>query len=139
MCNFFISLSNIVCLEMLQNQLQDLVSGTCFCRVYQKKSTNRALAMVQTTHRKVFEDKDLVASLETGVKFWDDYSRVQYHPQSLCELHGSWRDFDKFDACGAGREVVSEWSQIEGMDERLRFFVEDCDHVQVSFFPATNY
>ncbi|TVU49407.1 hypothetical protein EJB05_00715 [Eragrostis curvula] len=80
--------------------------------------------------QKSIEDKDLIASLETGVKFWTDYSKVQYHPQSLYELHGSWTDFDKFDNYGAGREVVSEWSQMEEMNERLRFFVEECDHIQ---------
>lgn len=76
-------------------------------------------------------DKDLVESLENGVKCWTDYSKVQYHPQSLYELYGSWTDFDKFDNYGTAKEVVSEWSQMEEMDERLRFFVEECDHIQV--------
>jgi hypothetical protein len=58
---------------------------------------------------------------------------------SLYELHGSWTDFDKFGTYGAGREVASEWSQMEEMNERLRFFVEECDHIHVSCFPPTNY
>jgi hypothetical protein len=80
------------------------------------------------------EDKDLVANLENGVKFWTDYSKVQYHPQSLYELYGSWTDFDRFDNYGTAKEVVSEWSQMEEMNERLRFFVEECDHIQVLSF-----
>lgn len=80
--------------------------------------------------QKNVEDKDLVECLENGVNFWTDYSKVQYHPQSLYELHGSWTDFDKFDNYGTAREVVSEWSHIEEMNERLRFFVEECDHIQ---------
>lgn len=76
------------------------------------------------------EDKDLVANLENGVKFWTDYSKVQYHPQSLYELYGSWTDFERFDNYGTAKEVVSEWSQMEEMNERLRFFVEECDHIQ---------
>uniref|UniRef100_A0A0E0GBH0 DML1/Misato tubulin domain-containing protein n=1 Tax=Oryza nivara TaxID=4536 RepID=A0A0E0GBH0_ORYNI len=80
--------------------------------------------------QKSVEDKDLIDCLENGVNFWTDYSKVQYHPQSLYELHGSWTDFDKFDNYGSAQEVVSDWSQIEEMNERLRFFVEECDHIQ---------
>jgi len=80
--------------------------------------------------RENIEDKDLVENLENGVIFWTDYSKVQYHPQSLYELYGSWTDFDKFDNYGTAKEVVSEWSQMEEMNERLRFFVEECDHIQ---------
>jgi hypothetical protein len=84
--------------------------------------------------RENIEDKDLVENLENGVIFWTDYSKVQYHPQSLYELYGSWTDFDKFDNYGTAKEVVSEWSQMEEMNERLRFFVEECDHIQVLSF-----
>ncbi|XP_052147914.1 uncharacterized protein LOC127766806 [Oryza glaberrima] len=80
--------------------------------------------------QKSVEDKDLIDCLENSVNFWTDYSKVQYHPQSLYELHGSWTDFDKFDNYGSAQEVVSDWSQIEEMNERLRFFVEECDHIQ---------
>ncbi|CAN6348265.1 unnamed protein product [Urochloa humidicola] len=84
----------------------------------------------QNNAKKSVEDKDLVESLGKEVKFWTDYSKVQYHPQSLYELYGSWTDFDKFDNYGTAREVVSEWSQMEELNERLRFFVEECDHIQ---------
>jgi hypothetical protein len=85
--------------------------------------------------QKNVEDKDLVESLENSVNFWTDYTKVQYHPQSLYEMNGSWTDFEKFDNFGTAREVVSEWSQMEEMNERLRFFVEECDHLQVLSFP----
>ncbi|KAM0854967.1 hypothetical protein ACQ4PT_050083 [Festuca glaucescens] len=80
--------------------------------------------------QKNVEDKDLVECLENDVNFWTDYTKVQYHPQSLYEMNGSWTDFEKFDNFGTAREVVSEWSQMEEMNERLRFFVEECDHIQ---------
>jgi hypothetical protein len=86
--------------------------------------------------QKSVEYKDLIECLENGINFWTDYSKVHYHPQSLYELYGSWTDFDKFDNYGSAQEVVSDWSQIEEMNERLRFFVEECDHIQVlPFFP----
>ncbi|BAT17853.1 Os12g0586400 [Oryza sativa Japonica Group] len=80
--------------------------------------------------QKSVEYKDLIECLENGINFWTDYSKVHYHPQSLYELYGSWTDFDKFDNYGSAQEVVSDWSQIEEMNERLRFFVEECDHIQ---------
>ncbi|KAK3136884.1 hypothetical protein QOZ80_5BG0444310 [Eleusine coracana subsp. coracana] len=101
-----------------------------FLQSLSEAEQNPSTSNAPNNSQKSIEDKDLVASLETGVKFWTDYSKVQYHPQSLYELHGSWTDFDKFDNYGAGREVVSEWSQMEEMNERLRFFIEECDHIQ---------
>jgi hypothetical protein len=106
-----------------------------FLQSLSEEEQNPSTSNDPNNSKKSIEDKDLVASLETGVKFWTDYSKVQYHPQSLYELHGSWTDFDKFDNYGSGRAVVSEWSQMEEMNERLRFFVEECDHIQVSCFP----
>lgn len=79
------------------------------------------------------QDKDRVECLENGVQYWTDFSKVQYHPRSLFELHGSWTDIQKFDNYGIGKDVLSEGSQVEEMSERLRFFVEECDRIQVCF------
>ena len=111
-----------------------------FLQSLSEEEQNTSSSNDQNNGKKSVDDKDLVESLENGVKFWTDYSKVQYHPQSLCELYGSWTDFDKFDNYGTAREVVSEWSQMEELSERLRFFVEECDHIQVlSFFLTGNY
>ena len=79
------------------------------------------------------QDKDIVESLESGVQFWTDFSKVHYHPQSLYELNGLWMDAQDFDNYGSGVDVFSEGLQGEEMNERLRFFVEECDHIQVRF------
>ena len=50
-------------------------------------------------------------------------------------MNGSWTDFEKSDNFGTARDVVSNWSQMEEMNERLRLFVEECDHIQVLSFP----
>ncbi|KAH7673524.1 Members of tubulin/FtsZ family domain-containing protein [Dioscorea alata] len=76
------------------------------------------------------QDKDRVECLENGVQYWTDFSKVQYHPRSLFELHGSWTNIQKFDNYGIGKDVLSEGSQVEEMSERLRFFVEECDRIQ---------
>lgn len=76
------------------------------------------------------EDRDLVDCLESGVTHWTDFSKVQYHPRSLCELYSSWTDVQKFDNYETGKDVLSEGSQKEELNERLRFFIEECDHIQ---------
>ncbi|RXH75291.1 hypothetical protein DVH24_030012 [Malus domestica] len=75
-------------------------------------------------------DSDKVESLENGVQYWTDFSKVHYHPQSLYELSGLWVDPQKFDNYGIGRESLSAGLQGEEVSERLRFFVEECDHIQ---------
>lgn len=77
------------------------------------------------------EDKDIVECLEKDVTFWTDFSKVHYHPQSLYQINGSWVDVQEFDNYGIGKETFSWSSQGEDIDERLRFFVEECDHIQV--------
>ncbi|XP_077215367.1 plasma membrane, autoregulation-binding site, misato segment II, myosin-like, tubulin/FtsZ protein [Tasmannia lanceolata] len=76
------------------------------------------------------EDKDRVECLESGVQYWTDFSKVHYHPRSLYELNGSWTDVQEFDNYGIGRDVYAGSLQGEEMNERLRFFVEECDHIQ---------
>lgn len=79
-------------------------------------------------------DKDIVECLENGVQSWTDFSKVHYHPQSLYELNGLWMDTQEFENYGIGRDVFSEGLRGEEMKERLRFFVEECDHIQVLFY-----
>lgn len=75
-------------------------------------------------------DTDVVKSLEDGVQFWTDFSKVHYHPQSLFELNGLWMGAQEFNNYRIGRDTVSEGLQGDEINERLRFFVEECDHVQ---------
>ncbi|PKA54308.1 hypothetical protein AXF42_Ash000141 [Apostasia shenzhenica] len=75
-------------------------------------------------------DKDRVECLQSGVNCWTDFCKVQYHPRSLYELHRSWTDDQKMDHYGNGVDVLSHSLHGEEMYERLRFFVEECDHIQ---------
>ncbi|XP_038883560.1 protein misato homolog 1 isoform X2 [Benincasa hispida] len=76
------------------------------------------------------EDKDIVECLEKDVTFWTDFSKVHYHPQSLYQFNGSWVDAQEFNNYGIGKESFTWSLQGEEIDERLRFFVEECDHIQ---------
>lgn len=76
-------------------------------------------------------DRDIVQCLENDVQYWTDFSKSHYHPQSLYELSGLWMDAQKFDNYGIGRDSFSGGLHGEEISERLRFFVEECDHIQV--------
>lgn len=79
------------------------------------------------------QDKDLILSLENEVQCWTDFSKVHYHPRSLYELNGLWVDQEQFNNYGIGRDAFSEGMRGEEMNTRLRFFIEECDHIQVLY------
>ncbi|KAK6924089.1 DML1/Misato, tubulin domain [Dillenia turbinata] len=68
------------------------------------------------------QDRDIVNSLEGGVQYWTDFSKVHFHPQSLYELSGLWVDDQEFDNYGIGKDAFSGCLRGEDMNERLRFF-----------------
>ncbi|CAK7339406.1 unnamed protein product [Dovyalis caffra] len=76
------------------------------------------------------QDQDIVECLENHVQYWTDFSKVHYHPQSLYELNGLWMNSTEFDNYGIGRDIFSGGLRGEEISERLRFFVEECDHIQ---------
>ncbi|RRT58134.1 hypothetical protein B296_00023023 [Ensete ventricosum] len=84
---------------------------------------------VMSSSQRQVQDKDRIESLETDVTFWTDFSKVQYHPRSLYELHSSWMDIQKFDDYGIAKDVLSGGLQLEEMNERLRFFIEESAEV----------
>lgn len=81
-----------------------------------------------------YQNKDITEGLEKGVQYWTDYSKVHFHPKSLYELNGGWTDVEDFDNYGIGRDSFDWASQGEEVSERLRFFVEECDHIQVAIY-----
>ncbi|XP_044499590.1 protein misato homolog 1-like isoform X2 [Mangifera indica] len=101
--------------------------------LYEEEQENLTLVNATKDKRNDFqresEDKDIVECLDNGVQYWTDFSKVHYHPQSLYELSGLWMDVQEFDNYGIGRDT-SSGSFREGICERLRFFVGECDHVQ---------
>ncbi|KAK8593549.1 hypothetical protein V6N12_045628 [Hibiscus sabdariffa] len=68
---------------------------------------------------------------EQGAPLMNDFSKVHYHPQSLYEVNGLWMDAQEFDNYGIGQDVFMENLRGEEICDRLRFFIEECDHVQV--------
>ncbi|KAI9169542.1 hypothetical protein LWI28_013815 [Acer negundo] len=81
-------------------------------------------------YRREIQDKDIVKYLDNDVHYWTDFSKVHYHPQSLYELSGLWMDAQEFNNHGIGKDAFTKGFQGEEICERLRFFVEECDHIQ---------
>jgi len=99
-------------------------------------------------------EKRTVFDLDNDVDVWADYLGVYYHPRSLCPiteyLHGASPEF-AFDLYPQGTELLHpqgdnvskkkiffffnktfEITQYElYYEDRLRHFVEECDHLQV--------
>lgn len=80
-------------------------------------------------------EKRCVQSLENHVQYWTDYSKVQFHPLSIYELQNVWYGLTPFEDFGSGRGLLTEPTQAEESQDRLRFFIEECDHLQVNALP----
>lgn len=85
----------------------------------------------RSSPQREIQDEDIVEYLENGVQYWTDFSKVHYHHQSLHELSGLWMDNQEFDNYGIGRDAFSWALRGEEISDRLRMFVEECDHIQV--------
>lgn len=99
----------------------------------EQESVNKAndLDNLNNNSQAEIQDKDIVECLESDVQYWTDFSKVHYHPQSLYELSGLWTDIQDFDNYGLGKEAFCGHQHGEEIDDRLRFFIEECDHIQV--------
>lgn len=75
--------------------------------------------------------QSIVLSLDESVQFWTDYSKVHFHPLSLYELEGVWHGVTPLDDFGSGIGLLKGLEKEEILD-RLRFFVEEADQMQVS-------
>lgn len=78
-------------------------------------------------------ERSLVQSLDDSVEFWTDYLKAHLHPRSVYELPNTFYGVTPFDNYSCGLGFFKEQEQLEEVENRLRFFVEECDHLQVFF------
>jgi len=110
-------------------------------RLYEEEENSNMVNEIPGTKngsRSEYEDKDIIECLENGVQFWTDYSKVHYHPRSLYELDGVWAVAEEFNNYGIGKDSFAWAVQGEEISDRVRFFVEECDHIQVTTFHFSN-
>ncbi|XP_037650107.1 protein misato homolog 1 isoform X1 [Sebastes umbrosus] len=83
-------------------------------------TVNSQLARVQKAYR-----------LEGSVKVWSDFLRIHLHPRTISVIHQYNHDGEsqRLEAFGQG-EALLQGSVLEQLEDKLHFFVEECDYLQ---------
>uniref|UniRef100_UPI0037E83AAA protein misato homolog 1 isoform X2 n=1 Tax=Semicossyphus pulcher TaxID=241346 RepID=UPI0037E83AAA len=83
-------------------------------------TVNSQLARVQKAYR-----------LEGSVKVWSDFLRIHLHPRTISVIHQYNHDGEahRLETFGQG-EALLQGSVLEDLEDRLHFFVEECDYLQ---------
>ncbi|XP_033750191.1 protein misato homolog 1-like [Pecten maximus] len=70
--------------------------------------------------------------LDESVDVWSDYLRTYLHPKSIhiVEQYRHKSDLQPFDIYGCGQEVMLNYETRTDIEDRLHFFIEECDHLQ---------
>lgn len=69
--------------------------------------------------------------LEGSVKVWSDFLRIHLHPKTISVIHQYNHDGEahRLEAFGQG-EALLQGSVLEDLEDRLHFFIEECDYLQ---------
>lgn len=86
-------------------------------------------------------DSEKALALEETVSYWTDFLKVQLHPKSTVELKSSFFENDApnyvgFRTYGDGIGLLEGGFAMEEAEERIRFFTEEADHLQVKSSPC---
>lgn len=67
-----------------------------------------------------------------SIRVWSDFLRVHLHPRSICVIQKYNHDGEAglLEAFGQGESVLKEPRYLEELDDRLHFYVEECDYLQ---------
>ncbi|NWT05935.1 MSTO1 protein, partial [Mionectes macconnelli] len=67
-----------------------------------------------------------------SVRFWSDYLNVPLHPRSLHVIRQYLHDGDCgcLEAFAQGESLLQDPACLEELEDRLHFFVEECDYLQ---------
>jgi hypothetical protein len=68
-------------------------------------------------------------NLDESINVWSDFNKVHYHHKTICTLREVNASCD-FNNYLYGNEVYSAEEQREEAYDRVRYMVEECDHVQ---------
>ncbi|XP_060057591.1 protein misato homolog 1 isoform X2 [Erinaceus europaeus] len=69
---------------------------------------------------------------EDSVHVWSDFLRIHLHPRSICMIQNYNHDGEagRLEAFGQGESVLKEPRYLEELEDRLHFYVEECDFLQ---------
>ncbi|XP_023372239.1 protein misato homolog 1 isoform X2 [Otolemur garnettii] len=82
-------------------------------------------------HTTAATTKPLVPT-EGSIRVWSDFLRVHLHPRSICMIQKYNHDGEagRLEAFGQGESVLKEPRYLEELEDRLHFYVEECDFLQ---------
>ncbi|XP_044771798.1 protein misato homolog 1 isoform X6 [Neomonachus schauinslandi] len=69
---------------------------------------------------------------ESSIRVWSDFLRVHLHPRSICMIQKYNHDGEagRLEAFGQGESVLKEPRYLEELEDRLHFYMEECDYLQ---------
>ncbi|XP_040491711.1 protein misato homolog 1 isoform X4 [Ursus maritimus] len=69
---------------------------------------------------------------ESSIRVWSDFLRVHLHPRSICMIQKYNHDGEagRLEAFGQGESILKEPRYLEELEDRLHFYVEECDYLQ---------
>ncbi|XP_005411668.1 PREDICTED: protein misato homolog 1 isoform X2 [Chinchilla lanigera] len=67
-----------------------------------------------------------------SIRVWSDFLRVHLHPRSICLIQKYNHDGEtgRLEAFGQGESILKEPRYLEELEDRLHFYVEECDYLQ---------
>ncbi|NXI29013.1 MSTO1 protein, partial [Sterrhoptilus dennistouni] len=70
--------------------------------------------------------------LAPSVRLWSDYLNVHLHPKSVYVIRQYLHDGDCgcLEAFGQGESLLQDPACLEELEDRLHFYVEECDYLQ---------
>uniref|UniRef100_A0A8C8RKC3 Protein misato homolog 1 n=1 Tax=Pelusios castaneus TaxID=367368 RepID=A0A8C8RKC3_9SAUR len=74
-----------------------------------------------------------VYQLEDSMHVWSDYLRVKLHPSSIFTIHkysSCSGESSHLEAFGQGESLLNDSTNLEELENRLHFYVEECDYLQ---------
>ncbi|XP_019478637.1 protein misato homolog 1 [Meleagris gallopavo] len=76
--------------------------------------------------------QDAAPAPGSSTQLWSDYLSVQLHPRSIYVLQQYNHDGDsgRLEAFGQGEKLLQDVGCIEELEDRLHFYVEECDYLQ---------
>nr|XP_055179885.1 protein misato homolog 1 isoform X2 [Nyctereutes procyonoides] len=69
---------------------------------------------------------------EGSIRVWSDFLNVHLHPRSICMIQKYNHDGEagRLEAFGQGESILKEPRYLEELEDRLHFYLEECDYLQ---------
>nr|XP_056709471.1 protein misato homolog 1 [Euleptes europaea] len=71
-------------------------------------------------------------NVEYRMNVWSDFLRTHLHPRSILTIHQYNHDGEsgRLEAFGQGEKLLQDPTYLEELEDRLHFYVEECDYLQ---------